>query len=90
MLLSKDDELQSTSKLLKDKVCIMYNELYVYGTVDICLLYVYVHIHTILPQIMAWAFISFQRFLPRLLNKTHVYYWKKHVLFIICDASDEF
>ena len=38
MLLSKDDELQSTSKLLKDKVCIMYNELYVYfGTVGICL-----------------------------------------------------
>ena len=38
MLLSKDDELQSTSKLLKDKVCIMYIELYVYfGTVGICL-----------------------------------------------------
>ena len=39
---------------------------------------------------MAWAFISFQQFLTNSLNKTDAYYQKKHVLFIIFDASDEF
>ena len=48
------------------------------------------HLYTVLPQITAWTLISFQRFLTRALNKTDVYYWKKHVLFIIYDASDEF
>ena len=39
---------------------------------------------------MARALISFQRFLTRLLNETDAYYQKKYVLFIICDAGDEF
>ena len=30
------------------------------------------------------------QFLTRPLNETDIYYQKKHVLFIICDASDEF
>ena len=47
-------------------------------------------IHTVLPRITAWAFISFKWFLTRPLNETDDYYRKKHVLFIICDASDEF
>ena len=47
-------------------------------------------LYTVLPWIMARAFISFQQFLTRLLNETDDYYWKKHVLFIICDASNEF
>ena len=47
-------------------------------------------ISTVLPQIMARVFISFQQFLTRPLNETGVYYRKKHMLFIICDASDEF
>ena len=29
-------------------------------------------------------------FISMPLNETDAYYWKKHVLFIICDASDEF
>ena len=45
---------------------------------------------TKLPQIMAQVFISFQQFLSRPLNETDDYYRKKHMLFIICDASDEF
>ena len=45
--------------------------------------------YTVLPRITAWAFISFQRFLTRPLNETDDYYRKKHMLFIICDASDE-
>ena len=45
---------------------------------------------TILPQIMAQVFISFQQFLTRPLNEIDDYYRKRHMLFIICDASDEF
>ena len=45
---------------------------------------------TVLPRITTWAFISFQQFLTRPLNETDDYYWKKYVLFIFCDASDEF
>ena len=45
---------------------------------------------TVLPQIMAQVFISFQQFLTRPLNEIDDYYRKKHMLFIICDASDEF
>ena len=51
--------------------------------------YPFTYITTVLPRIMARVFISFQWFLTRSLNETDVYYWKKHVLFIICDASDE-
>ena len=46
--------------------------------------------YTVLPQITAQPFISFQQFLTRLLNEIDDYYWKKHMLFIICDASNEF
>ena len=46
--------------------------------------------YTVLPRIMAQVFISSQWFLTRPLNETDTYYRKKHVLFIICDASDEF
>ena len=48
------------------------------------------YVNTVLPQITAQAFISFQQSLTRLLNETDDYYWKKHVLFIIYDASNEF
>ena len=44
---------------------------------------------TVLPQTTAWGFISFQQFITRTLNKTDVYYQKKHMLLIICDASNE-
>ena len=50
--------------------------------------YVCMSICTVLPRIMARAFISFQQFLPRLLKETDDYYRKKHVLFINCDASN--
>ena len=47
--------------------------------------------HAALPQLsMARAFISFQRFLTRALNKTDTYYQKKHMLYIICNTSNEF
>ena len=52
--------------------------------------YVCMSICSVLPLITARVFISFQQFLPRLLNETDDYYLKKHVLFIICDASNEF
>ena len=48
------------------------------------------YVNTILPRITAQAFISFQQSLTRLLNETDDYYRKKYVLFIICDASNEF
>ena len=52
-------------------------------------LYVINYIATVLPRIMARVFISFQQFLTRPQNETDDYYWKKHVLFVTCDASDE-
>ena len=45
---------------------------------------------TALSRITVQAFISFQRILTRALSDTDVYYRKKHILLIICDASDEF
>ena len=48
------------------------------------------YVCTILPRITARVFISLQRFLTRPLNETDDYYQKKHMLFIICDASNEF
>ena len=56
----------------------------------VCACMYVLYVYTVLPQIMARAFISFQRFLTKPLNETDVYYRKKHVLFIICDASNEF
>ena len=49
-----------------------------------------IDVSTVLPRITARAFISFQWFLTRPPNETDVNYQKKYMLFIICDASDEF
>ena len=48
------------------------------------------HSCIIFPQVTARAFIAFQQFLTRLQNKTGICKQKIYMVFIICDASDEF
>ena len=52
-------------------------------------IYIYIYIYMYI-YIYIYIYISFQHFLTRPLNEIDDYYQKKHVLFIICDASNQF
>ena len=71
-------------------ICVYIITMYICIFAHVATYNVFMRKCTVLPRITAREFISFQQLLTRPLNKIDNYYWKKHVLFIICDASDEF
>ena len=45
---------------------------------------------TVLPQIMAWPFISFQQIFNQDTKQHRILLSEENVMFIICDAINEF